>query len=111
MEKILVLYKLREGITRDQFAKWSREVDQHAALQQGPCIRFELYAVKATPEVPRKASDALLDAFDIIEDIEVEGWDEWERALETDAMKAVLEQFHEHVDESSVLVVRGARLP
>lgn len=111
MEKIIALYKLRQGVTREGFAAWSRDVDQRNALRQEACIRFELYGIEGTPALPATGPDVPFPEFDILEDIEVESWEAWDEALKSDAMRGVLEQFGTYVDESSVYVLRGRRLP
>lgn len=102
MNKLIVTFALREGVTVEQYAKWSYEVDQRTALQQAACTRFELYAIEETVPAANGAQ--------IMESIEITDADAWQAALETDAMKAVLAEFAELVDESTVKQVRGARV-
>jgi hypothetical protein len=106
MEKLIVTFKLRDGVTVEQYSKWSYEVDQRTALQQDACTRFELYAIEDT--VP--AVDGGKPSPEIMESIEITDADAWQAALKTDAMKRVLAEFGELVDESTVKEIRGSRV-
>ena len=102
MNKIFVLYNLRDGVTLDEFAKWSREVDQVITPRQNGCHRFEVYAIEGAEDgEPR---------YQIVEDIEVESWAVWKETLAGDGMRPVLNDFPKYVDTDSVHLIYGQRV-
>src|ERR1700729_1262066 len=97
MQKLIVSYKLRPGVTLDQYKAWSCAVDQRITSTQPGIIRFEVYAVEG-------AQDGL-PYCDIIEDIEVDSYDAFAKALEGEGMRYCVETFPRFVDVSSVRLV------
>lgn len=95
MEKVVVTFRLREGVTAEQYGAWAYEVDQRTTLRQDACWRNEVYV---TPDG------------EILEDIEVTSWDAWRAVLASDPMKPVYQQWVELVDESTVKELRGRRV-
>jgi hypothetical protein len=102
MQKLIVSYKLRPGVTLDQYKAWSCAVDQRITSTQPGIIRFEVYAVEG-------AQDGL-PYCDIIEDIEVDSYDAFAKALEGEGMRYCVETFPRFVDVSSVRLVYGSRI-
>ena len=100
--KIFVMYNLREGVTLDDYKKWSREVDQQITPRQAQVNRFETYEIKgADPGEPK---------FTIVEDIEVESWEAWNAAVEGEGMKRIGADWPTLADESSAMTLYGARI-
>jgi hypothetical protein len=100
--KIFVMYNLREGVTLEDYKKWSREVDQQITPRQAPVNRFETYEIKgADPGEPK---------FTIVEDIEVESWEAWNAAVEGEGMKRIVADWPTLADESSAMTLYGARI-
>jgi hypothetical protein len=100
--KVIMLYRLREDATLEDYLAWSRDVDQRVTPQQPAVHRFEPYLIEAEEDGATR--------YNIIEDLEVESWEAWQKALETTAMKPVVDGFKELVDESSVAVYRGTKI-
>ena len=46
MHKIFVMYRLKGGVTMEQYKTWSREIDQRITPGQPGMIRFEVYAIE-----------------------------------------------------------------
>ncbi len=69
MHKIYVMYKLKKGVTMDQYKQWSKEIDQRITPGQPGMIRFEVYEIKG--------ADKGEPFVQVVEDIEVEDYDAW----------------------------------
>jgi hypothetical protein len=102
MHKMFVMYKLKPGVTIEQYRKWSKEVDQRITPGQKGMIRFEVYemigADKGEPFVQ------------IVEDIEVEDFDAWMNTVRGEGMVYVEETIAQLIDESSRRIVYGTRI-
>lgn len=100
--KVIVFYKLKAGVTLDEYKRWSREVDQRLTPSQPAVNRFEPHVVMG--------GQGGGENYEIFEDLEVESWDAWQAALESEAMKPVAEGWPEVADESSLVIMYGSRL-
>lgn len=103
MQKVFVMYDLRPGVTLDEYKRWSREVDQRVTPKQEGCIRFEVYAIEG-------AEGGGQPRYQIVEDIEVESWEVWERTLNGPGMASIAEDFPKYADESTVQLIYGSRV-
>ena len=69
---------------------------------QDGCIRFEVYAIEGAEEgQPR---------YQVIEDIEVESWEAWQKTVGGDGMKPIVESFPNFVDVDTVHAIYGRRI-
>ncbi len=100
--KVIVFYKLRAGVSLDEYRRWSGEVDQRLTPAQPAVNRFEPHVVIG--------GQGGGEEYEIFEDLEVESWDAWQAALESEAMKPVVEGWPRVADESSLVVIYGSRL-
>lgn len=103
MQKVFVMYKLRPGVSLEDYTRWSREVDQAITPSQKGCIRFEVYAIEGEENGGEPQ-------YQIVEDIEVESWDTWQKTLKGEGMAVVAEGFPEYADESTVQLIYGSRV-
>jgi hypothetical protein len=102
VKKVFVMYRLRDGVTIDQYAEWSRTVDQQTTPRQPAVVRFEPYRIEGAEhgEPP----------FAIVEDIEVESWEQWMKTVENEAMERVVSDWTKLADEASAVHIYGSRI-
>ena len=98
MQKIVNLFKLKPGISVEEYMKWSREVDQKTVRQQKGVSKFEVFVVKGSNTN---------EPYQILEVMEAESFEVWQKILETDVMKNVLKQWDKLADGSSVITYYG----
>ncbi len=102
MERLFITYKLNDGVSREEFVAFSRDLDQVVTPQQPGVLRFEAHVVEpGANEEP----DSVLP-FDVIETVEVASFDAWRKALVSDEMRTVVTEFERVADQSSVLMMR-----
>ncbi len=102
MQKVFVTYKLRPGVTLDNYSSWSREIDQRITPGQKGVIRFEVYAIEG--------ADKGEPFCQVVEDIEVDSFQVWKDVLKSDAMAYVNETAFKFIDESSLQMIFGSRI-
>lgn len=102
MQKVFVMYKLKPGVTLEQYREWSVTLDQVITPFQPGVIRFEVYVIQGAlkGESP----------YTIVEDIEVEDWETWKRVSEGEGMKRVAETWGQYGDESTLVVIYGDKV-
>ena len=103
MQKVFVMYKLLPGVTLDQYMSWSKEIDQRITPGQEGIIRFEVYAIE-------HIDGAGGGQYEVVEDIEVESWDAFQRCVASPGMAYVQETFPRYADESTLVVLCGSRI-
>ncbi|ALG10629.1 hypothetical protein [Kibdelosporangium phytohabitans] len=102
MQKVYCLYKLKPGVTAEQYIEWSKGVDQ-AITRQQPCVhQFRVYRFEG-----RRGGEA---PWDVIEDIDVDSWEAWEKCLTTPEMADVVKGFREMADRESAVTVFGSEI-
>jgi hypothetical protein len=94
MTMVIITYNLAEGVTREQYANWSREVDQAVGSRQPGIRRYEVFAVDG-------AGVGEVNC-DVVEVIEADSVEAWEKVNEYPEMKPVYEGFLELCDPASV---------
>ena len=102
MQKVFVMYKLKPGVDIRKYLEWSRTVDQTTTPFQPGVYRFEVYQMKGAEkgELP----------YQIIEDIDVESWEAWQRAVTGPGMAQVVKQWEDYGDASSVVMIYGDKI-
>lgn len=102
MHKIFVMYKLKKGVTIEQYKQWSREIDQRITPGQPGMIRFEVYEIlgaeKGEPFVQ------------VVEDIEVDDFHAWIETCKKPGMAYVQETIAKLIDDSTLQVIYGTRI-
>jgi len=98
MQRVIILYNLKPSASIDEFKKWSREVDQKTVPRQKGVRSFEVIAIKGEK---KKFS------YQIAEIIEVDKYEMWQKALQTEEMKKVVQQWSKWGDESSLITLYG----
>ena len=99
MQKIINMYNLKPGASMNEFKKWSREVDQKITPGQEGVRSFEVIEIKG--------SEKEGFSYQIVEIIEVDKYDMWQKAFKTEEMKKVVHQWSKWGDESSVITLYG----
>jgi hypothetical protein len=94
MTMVIITYDLAEGITRAEYAEWSREVDQVIAARQPGIRRYEVFAVDG-------AGVGEVNC-DVVEVIEADSVEAWEKVNQYPEMKPVYEGFLKLCDPDSV---------
>lgn len=94
MQTIINLYNLRPGISIEEFKKWSKEVDQKMVPKQKGVHSFEVIEIKGVENGAK---------YQVAEIIKVDSNEVWKENLETEEMKAVLEQWDKLCDGASVV--------
>jgi hypothetical protein len=94
---VIITYNLAEGVTREQYREWSRTVDQVIGGRQPGINRYEVFEVTG---VGTGASEA-----DIVEVIEADSVEAWEKVNGYPEMKPVYESWLKIADPESVTLV------
>jgi hypothetical protein len=102
MQKIFVMYRLKDGVTMDRYRAWSREIDQRITPGQPGMIRFEVYAIEGAEK-----GDPFVQ---VVEDIEVEDAREWFATCAKPGMAYVQETIADLIDFSTLQVIYGSRI-
>ena len=102
MHKMFVMYRLKRGVTMDQYKAWSKEIDQRITPGQPGMIRFEVYAIEG--------ADKGEPFVDVVEDIEVTNFQKWMETSTKAGMAYVQETIAHLVDESTLKIVWGTRI-
>lgn len=102
MHKIYVMYKLKRGVTMEQYKAWSKEIDQRITPGQPGMIRFEVYAIEGA-----ESGEPFVQ---VVEDIEVTDFRAWMETCKKPGMAYVQETFSKLVDEQTVRIIYGTRI-
>lgn len=95
-------FRLRSGVTAEQFERFSADLDRPTCLAFDVVLGFEVYL----------AEDGA--STDVVEIMTVSSWPEWERVRDSSPeLKPVVERFDELVEPGSVttLLTRKSPLP
>jgi hypothetical protein len=99
---IWITYELKDGVSREEYRKWSREVDQPAASAQPGVRNYEIYEVEGTEEGEPWA--------DVVEVIEADSWDAWMAVDKAPDMAKPVEEFWAICKPESVKVLYGKKI-
>ncbi|WP_146607327.1 MULTISPECIES: antibiotic biosynthesis monooxygenase family protein [Spongiactinospora] len=102
MQKIYVLYKLKPGVSPEEYIEWSKTVDQAITSKQKGVQSFRVFLLDGArgKESP----------WDVVEDIEADSWDAWEEVLKQPAMEAVVEGFRKYAERDSSIAIYGREI-
>ena len=99
---IWITYEIKDGVSREEYRKWSREVDQPAASRQPGILSYEIFEVEGSEEGKPWA--------DVVEVIEAESWEAWLAVDQAPDMKEPVEQFWNICKRDSVKTLYGAKI-
>jgi|SRR5437870_695659 len=102
MQKVFVMYRLKPGADVNEYIKWSKTVDQTTTPFQPGVYRFEVYQIKGAEKGK--------PPFQIVEDIDVESWEAWQRAVNGPGMAKVVRDWNEYGDQESVVMIYGDKI-
>jgi hypothetical protein len=102
MVTVFITYKLRAGVTREEYAEWSRRVDQPMASKQPGVLRYEIFYVEN--------GTGGEDWCDVMEVIEAESWEAWKKVNTYPEMLAAVEEWRKISEPDSVRVVYGTKI-
>ena len=102
MKKVFVMYKLKPGVTIDEYRKWSISLDQKVTPFQAGVHRFEVYEIEGAEKGE--------SPYQIVEDIDVESWEAWQKTLQGKGMKEVIETWGNYGDESTLVMIYGGKI-
>ena len=102
MQKVFVMYKLKPGVSMEDYKKWSISLDQKVTPFQPGCYRFEVYEIQGAEEGE--------SPYQIVEDIDVESWEAWQKVVNGEGMKEVVETWGDYGDESTLKIIYGNKV-
>ena len=102
MQKVFVMYKLKPGVTIDTYRKWSISLDQKVTPFQSGGHRFEVYEIEGAEKGE--------SPYQIVEDIDVESWEAWQKTLKSEGMKEVIESWGNYGDDSTLVMIYGSKV-
>ena len=96
-ERVVTFYKLNDGVSAEEFATFSREVDRPACLAMPACLQFEVFTAAG--------GTGGFDRY-IVEDINVTSWEEWAAATAHPSHAPIMARWRELADEASVVSLK-----
>jgi hypothetical protein len=104
MERIYVTYRLRSKEHLAAYERWSRERDQVVLRAQAEILGFEVFMVEDFQSRDGAAT------YDVIEEITVSSWDDFQRVLQTEPLQELGAEFGDVADAATVTTVRTRQL-
>jgi hypothetical protein len=102
MQKVFVMYKLKPGVSIEEYRKWSVSLDQKVTPFLTGVYRFEVYEIEGAEKGEPQ--------YQIVEDIDVDSWEAWQKVVASEAMKEVIETWGNYGDESTLRVIYGKKI-
>jgi len=102
VERIYVTYRVR---SKEAYERWSRERDQVVLREQPEVLGFEIHMVEDVESREHGGG-----AYDVIEEITVTSWEDFQEVLEREPLKQLGSEFGDVADPSSVTTLRTRRL-
>lgn len=99
---VFISYDLAPGVTKEHYVKWSKEVDQPLASRQPGVLAYEIYWIDGVSagESPGQ----------VIEVIEAESWEAWQKVNEYPEMQAAVASFFEIAKKGTIRVSHGTKI-
>lgn len=102
MERIIYLYRRKDGVSLEDARKWSLEVDLPRTSSQPGVRKFQVSEIVSSGKGKFE--------YHILEEIEADSYQAWMDAASRPAMKKVADEWPSYFDESSILEIRAARI-
>ena len=102
MQRVFVMYKLKPGVSMDDYRKWSQEVDQKITPHQPGVKSFKVFEIKG--------AEKGTPPYQIVEDIEVESWEAWQKVVSGEGMKKVITEWNNYGDADTLIAVYGDQI-
>jgi len=102
MKKVLVMYKLKKGVSLEDYWKWSTELDQKITPFQPGVYRYEIFAIEGCKQGE--------SPYHIVEEIEIDSFEQWQEVVNSEPMKEVVKTWANYADESSLTTIYGKKI-
>ena len=102
MVRVFISYRLKDGVSRDEYRKWSREVDKVIASRQPGVRSYKIFEIQGAGKGE--------PGFDYMEDIEADSREAWEKVNGYPEMKEVVDGWMKLCDPDSVQVTYGTEV-
>ena len=102
MKKVFVMYRLKPGVSIEEYRKWSVSLDQKVTPFQPGVQRFEVYEIEGA----EKGESPYM----IIEDVDVDSWEAWQKVVNSDEMKEIVKTWSNYGDESTLKTIYGKKI-
>jgi hypothetical protein len=99
---VFITYRIRDGVSREEYRKWSRERDQPTASRQPGVRKYDIYEIEGTDEGEPWT--------DIVEVIEADSWEAWLAVDELPEMKDAYQEFVDISQPDSVTNIYGRKI-
>jgi hypothetical protein len=100
--RIFVLYRLKDGVSFDDYRQWSLEADQPTLRRNGNVAEFKVFAT-----APAETSH---ETYSVVETIEIDSEEAWKAVTESTAVKALGPAFDRLVDPASLCILHGEEI-
>lgn len=97
--KVFISYDLADGVTREQYVQWSKQVDQPLASRQPGVLAYDIYWLEGVA-----AGDS---PGQVIEVIEAESWEAWQKVNEYPEMQEAVASFFQIARKGTIRVSHG----
>jgi hypothetical protein len=102
MVEVVITYKLKPGVTREEYRRWSLETDQPIASKQPGVLSYKVIEIEG--------GDTAEPSFDILEVIQATSWEAWKQAGEREEMQPLITRFLELCEPSTVQMLSGREI-
>lgn len=102
MQKVFVMYRLKPGVSIEEYRKWSISLDQKVTPFQPGVHRFEVYEIEGAEKGQ--------SPYQIIEDIDVDSWEQWLKVVNSEPMKEVVKTWNNYGDDSTLKVIYSRKI-
>ena len=102
MEHLIIMYKLKSGVTMEDFLKFSKEIDRPTVLDQEGVHGFEVYTIVS--------EDNEKQEYDVVENILVDSFAKWVEIGKTEPMLNNAKVWNRYGDENSIKILIGNRV-
>lgn len=99
MQTIIMIYKLKKGVSIEEYKKFSLKTDQPFIISFKSIIDFSVNVI----EGPKKE-------WDVFEVIKIQSYKDWEKISESDEMKNHVLEWVKYADEASVKIFYGNKI-
>jgi hypothetical protein len=103
METLFVLFKLKPGVSMEDYRQFSQRVDQKATTSCPDVFQFRVHEVKVVARGEQQ--------YQVAEMIDVESYAAWRRFWDGEDMRAVRTEWGKLCDADSMLLLCTERIP
>ncbi len=100
--KIFVLYRLKDGVSFDEYQRWSLEADQPTLRAFEEITHFSVHSTTA--------ADESTATYTVVETIEIESAEAWRAVASSADLQALGPAFERFVDPNSLCILHGEEI-